>query len=67
MFLRESASWSLAPAARLARSSAPARPVQPGIAGLVERDDSNLFYVDKDLRIAHPGLDTMPFLGGHHA
>jgi len=25
-------------------------------------DDSNLFYVDKDLRIAHPGLDTMPSL-----
>ena len=35
----------------------------PALLVLVERDDSNLFYIDKDLRIAHPGLDTMPFLG----
>jgi FlaA1/EpsC-like NDP-sugar epimerase len=35
----------------------------PALLVLLERDDSNLFYVDKDLRKAYPGLDTMPFLG----
>jgi FlaA1/EpsC-like NDP-sugar epimerase len=35
----------------------------PALLVLLERDDSNLFYVDKDLRAAHPNLDTMPFLG----
>jgi FlaA1/EpsC-like NDP-sugar epimerase len=35
----------------------------PALLVLMERDDSNLFYVDKDLRRAYPGLDTMPFLG----
>ena len=35
----------------------------PALLVLLERDDSNLFYIDKDLRKAHPGLDTMPFLG----
>ena len=35
----------------------------PALLVMMERDDSNLFYVDKDLRRAYPGLDTMPFLG----
>ena len=35
----------------------------PALLVLLERDDSNLFYVDKDLRTVYPGLDTMPFLG----
>jgi FlaA1/EpsC-like NDP-sugar epimerase len=35
----------------------------PALLVLLERDDSNLFYIDKDLRNACPGLDTMPFLG----
>jgi FlaA1/EpsC-like NDP-sugar epimerase len=34
-------------------------------AGLIlfERDDSNLFNIDRELRQLHPDLDTMPFLG----
>ena len=30
---------------------------------LLERDDSNLFYVENELRTAYPKLDTTPFLG----
>jgi len=35
----------------------------PALLVLLERDDSNLFYVEKDLRKAHPELDMLPFLG----
>lgn len=30
---------------------------------LFERDDSNLFYIDRELRSLHPQLDASPFLG----
>jgi FlaA1/EpsC-like NDP-sugar epimerase len=30
---------------------------------LLERDDSNLFGIDRELRHFHPGLETVPFLG----
>ncbi|MBM3332053.1 polysaccharide biosynthesis protein [candidate division WOR-3 bacterium] len=30
---------------------------------LFERDDSNLFYVERDLRASHPQLRVIPFLG----
>jgi FlaA1/EpsC-like NDP-sugar epimerase len=30
---------------------------------LFERDDSNLFYIERDLSIAHPGMNLVPFLG----
>jgi FlaA1/EpsC-like NDP-sugar epimerase len=30
---------------------------------LLERDDSNLFYVESELRRSYPKLDTVPFLG----
>jgi FlaA1/EpsC-like NDP-sugar epimerase len=30
---------------------------------LFERDDSNLFYADRELRARYPGVDTVPFLG----
>lgn len=30
---------------------------------MFERDDSNLFYIDRELRAAHPGLTVTPFLG----
>jgi len=30
---------------------------------MFERDDSNLFYIDRELRAAHPRLKVIPFLG----
>ncbi|MEO0085291.1 MAG: nucleoside-diphosphate sugar epimerase/dehydratase [candidate division WOR-3 bacterium] len=30
---------------------------------MFERDDSNLFYIERELRSAHPGLSAVPFLG----
>ncbi len=30
---------------------------------LLERDDSNLFYIDRELRSSYPALDVVPFLG----
>lgn len=30
---------------------------------LFERDDSNLFYIDRELHSTHPGLTAVPFLG----
>jgi len=35
----------------------------PAMLVLLERDDSNLFYVENELRTAYPKLDTVPFLG----
>jgi len=35
----------------------------PAMLILLERDDSNLFYVESELRRNHPILDVMPFLG----
>jgi len=35
----------------------------PAALVLFERDDSNLFYVEKDLRTAFPRLRVVPFLG----
>ena len=35
----------------------------PAMLVLLERDDSNLFYVESELRRAWPKLDVMPFLG----
>jgi FlaA1/EpsC-like NDP-sugar epimerase len=35
----------------------------PAALVLLERDDSNLFYVEKDLRRSHPSLHAVPFLG----
>lgn len=30
---------------------------------LFERDDSNLFGIDREIRAAHPGIELVPFLG----
>jgi FlaA1/EpsC-like NDP-sugar epimerase len=35
----------------------------PSMLVLLERDDSNLFYVEHDLRASHPRLQVIPFLG----
>jgi FlaA1/EpsC-like NDP-sugar epimerase len=35
----------------------------PAALVLFERDDSNLFYIEHELRNAHPGLELVPFLG----
>jgi FlaA1/EpsC-like NDP-sugar epimerase len=35
----------------------------PSMLVLLERDDSNLFYVEHDLRTSFPKLQAMPFLG----
>jgi FlaA1/EpsC-like NDP-sugar epimerase len=35
----------------------------PAMLVLFERDDSNLFYVERDLRTTHPTLAVVPFLG----
>jgi len=35
----------------------------PAILVLFERDDSNLFYVERDLRTSYPKTHVMPFLG----
>ena len=35
----------------------------PATLVLLERDDSNLFYVERDLRVAYPKLHVVPFLG----
>jgi FlaA1/EpsC-like NDP-sugar epimerase len=35
----------------------------PAVLVLFERDDSNLFYIEHELRNAHPGLELVPFLG----
>jgi FlaA1/EpsC-like NDP-sugar epimerase len=35
----------------------------PAALVLFERDDSNLFYIEHELRNAHPGLELAPFLG----
>jgi FlaA1/EpsC-like NDP-sugar epimerase len=35
----------------------------PATLVLLERDDSNLFYVERDLRTAYPKLRVVPFLG----
>jgi len=35
----------------------------PAMLVLLERDDSNLFYVESELRRAYPKLNVMPFLG----
>jgi len=35
----------------------------PSLLVLLERDDSNLFYVEHDLRVSHPKLHVVPFLG----
>jgi FlaA1/EpsC-like NDP-sugar epimerase len=35
----------------------------PAMLVLLERDDSNLFYVENELRTAYPKLNTVPFLG----
>jgi FlaA1/EpsC-like NDP-sugar epimerase len=35
----------------------------PAMLVLFERDDTNLFYVEKNLRGAYPGLQAVPFLG----
>jgi FlaA1/EpsC-like NDP-sugar epimerase len=35
----------------------------PAMLVLLERDDSNLFYIESELRRAWPKLDVMPFLG----
>ncbi len=35
----------------------------PALLVLFERDDSNLFYIDREIRQAHPGLELVPFLG----
>jgi len=35
----------------------------PAMLVLLERDDSNLFYVERDLRTTYPKLHVVPFLG----
>jgi FlaA1/EpsC-like NDP-sugar epimerase len=35
----------------------------PASLVLFERDDSNIFYIDRELRLLHPGVETVPFLG----
>jgi len=35
----------------------------PAMLVLLERDDSNLFYVERDLRTTYPQLHVVPFLG----
>jgi FlaA1/EpsC-like NDP-sugar epimerase len=35
----------------------------PGRLVLFERDDSNLFYIERELATAHPDLDVVPWLG----
>ncbi len=35
----------------------------PAMLVLLERDDSNLFYVERDLRTAYPKAHVVPFLG----
>jgi FlaA1/EpsC-like NDP-sugar epimerase len=36
---------------------------EPAALILFERDDSNLFYVDREVRQNHPGLELIPVLG----
>jgi len=36
---------------------------EPDRLVLFERDDSNLFYIDREIRQTHPGLKLVPFLG----
>ena len=35
----------------------------PATLVLFERDDSNLFYVDREIRQLHPNIELVPFLG----
>ncbi len=36
---------------------------EPAALVLFERDDSNLFYIDREVRQNHPGLELIPVLG----
>ncbi|MBM3323176.1 polysaccharide biosynthesis protein, partial [candidate division WOR-3 bacterium] len=36
---------------------------EPAALVLFERDDSNLFYIDREIRHYHPGLELIPVLG----
>ncbi len=37
--------------------------LNPAAIILLERDDSNLFYIERELRLTHPNLKIIPFLG----